>query len=90
VLRRFLDEQQVSEAFYQSKVRAWDSQKATEGSGGNYYNTQGAYISERFLKEVFSRYSRRQLSKEDAADLIGIAPKSIARFEDIMLRGVDT
>jgi Zn-dependent peptidase ImmA (M78 family) len=88
VLRRFLDNDQVSQTFYEAKTREWDAQKDEKGSGGNYYATQNAYLSERFLSEVFSRYARRQISRDDAADLVGVAPKNLARLEDQFMQGV--
>lgn len=86
LLRRFLDEKRVSATLYEQKTRAWDAQKSQEGSGGDYYATQKAYLSERFLNEVVNRYSRRQLSRDEAADLIGVAPKNLAGLEDLVLR----
>lgn len=82
VLRRLLNYGRVSQAFYDSKTRQWDAQRAERTPGGNYYATQNAYLSERFLREVFSRYARRQISREDAADLVGIAPKNVERLQD--------
>lgn len=87
ILRRFLDEKRVSQHFYETKSKKWDAQKKDQGAGGNYYATQGVYYSERFLKEVYGRYSRRLLSKEEAAELIGIPPKNFSGLEDHILRG---
>ena len=86
VLRRMLDEKRVSASFYQAKSRAWDAQKSAEGSGGNYHATQNAYLSERFLQEVFARYARRQISRDDVADFIDIKPKNVEKLQDLVLR----
>jgi Zn-dependent peptidase ImmA (M78 family) len=87
VLRRFLDEKRVSQTFYETRSSTWDAQQKKEGGGGSYYLTQNAYLSERFLREVFARYARRQISRDDAAELIGVAPKNLAKLEDQVLRG---
>ncbi len=88
ILRRFLDRGQVSREFYRAKTDAWGAQKAEKsGSGGNYYATQGAYLSETFVREVFSRYSRRLINQFDAAELIGLAPKNFLKFQDQVLQG---
>jgi len=87
ILRRLLDADRVSQNFYVTKTHEWDAQKAEKGSGGNYYATQNAYLSERFLGEVLTRYARRQLSREDAADLVGIAPKNLSRLQDQFMQG---
>jgi Zn-dependent peptidase ImmA (M78 family)/transcriptional regulator with XRE-family HTH domain len=86
ILRRFLDEQRVTEAFYLQKDREWTAQRERGGRGGDYYSTQGAYLSERFLQDVVSRYSRRLITKTEAADLIGVKPKNFNAFQDLVLR----
>jgi hypothetical protein len=77
----------VTVDFYLAKDREWAEQRRKGEPGGNYYATQGAYISEQFLREVVSRYARRQLTKAEAADLLGVKPRNFDRFEDLVLRG---
>lgn len=88
VLRRFLDKGRVGKAFYESKAKFWAAQKK-QGGRGNWYLNQGAYISYRFAKEVVSRHYRHQISLEQAADLLGIKPKSYAGFEERILQGAE-
>lgn len=88
ILRRFLDQGRVGQVFYEDKAMFWASQKK-EGGKGNYYLNQGAYISDRFAKEVVSRHYRHQISLEQAADLLGIKPKSYAGFEERILQGAE-
>lgn len=88
ILRRFLDLGRVSKAFYESKAKFWAAQKQ-QSPGGNWYLNQGAYISDRFAKEVVSRHYRHQISLEHAADLLGIKPKSYAGFEERVLQGAE-
>jgi Zn-dependent peptidase ImmA (M78 family) len=88
ILRRFLDQDLVTEDFYVRKDREWAEQRGQGGGGGgDYYNTQGAYLSERFLRDVVSSYARRAISKADAAEMIGVKPKNFSAFEDLVLRG---
>jgi Zn-dependent peptidase ImmA (M78 family)/transcriptional regulator with XRE-family HTH domain len=88
ILRRFVDRGEASVDFYLEKDRIWaDQRKKEKGGGGSYYNTQGVYLSENFLREVVSRYSRRLLTKNEAAELIGVKPRNFERFEDLVLRG---
>lgn len=89
ILRRFLDMGRVSKTFYESKAKFWAAQKQ-QGGGGNWYLNQGAYISDRFAKEVVSRHYRHQISLEHAADLLGIKPKSYAGFEERVLQGAES
>ena len=88
VLRRFLDQKRVGQKFYEQKAKFWAQQKKRSEGHGNYYLTQGAYISDRFAKEVVSRHFRQQISLEQAADFLGIKPKSYAGFEERILQGV--
>jgi Zn-dependent peptidase ImmA (M78 family) len=87
ILRRFLDQKRVSKQFYEQKAAYWNRQKKKTG-GGNWYLNQGAYLSDRFAKEVVARHYRQQISLEQAADFLGIKPKSYAGFEDKILQGV--
>lgn len=87
VLRRFLELGRVTREFYREKEDEWNNQIEKGGDGGNYYNTQGAYLSERFLNDVVSNYSRRLITKTEAAELIGVKPKNFSTFEDLVLRG---
>lgn len=86
VLRRFLDQERVSSRFYEAKAKHWARQKRG-GSGGSWYSNQGAYLSGRFAREVVGRHYRHQLTLEQAADFLGMKPKSYPRFEEHVLRG---
>ncbi len=87
VLRRFLDRDEVSLDFYLAKDREWLEQRKEKSQGGSYYSTQGVYLSERFMQEVVSRYSRRLLTKAEAAEMIGVKPRNFEGIEDMVLRG---
>ncbi len=87
VLRRMLDDDRVRSEFYRSKSAEWDAQRERAGAGGNFHATQNAYLSEKFAQEVFARYSRRQISIDEAADYFDIAPKNIEKLQDQVLRG---
>jgi Zn-dependent peptidase ImmA (M78 family)/transcriptional regulator with XRE-family HTH domain len=88
ILRRFLDQGRVTEAFYLQKDQEWTNQRGRSGPpGGDYYNTQGAYLSERFLHDVVSGYARRMITRSEAAEMIGVKPKNFGAFQDLVLRG---
>ena len=86
VLRRFLDQGRVSQGFYEDRAEHWAAQK-TKSSGGSWYLNQGAYLSDRFAKEVVSRHYRHQITLEQAADFLGVKPKSFAGLEQRILQG---
>jgi Zn-dependent peptidase ImmA (M78 family)/transcriptional regulator with XRE-family HTH domain len=87
VLRRFLDQDRVTAAFYEQKAKAWAAQQK-KGAGGDWYASQNVYLSDRFAREVVSRHYKNQLSVEQAADLLGIKPKNFAGLEQRILQGV--
>ncbi len=87
VLRRFVERGEATMELFLSKDREWADQLRDREGGGNYYATQGAYLSEQFLREVVSRYSRRLLTMSEAADLIGVKLRNFPRFEDLVLQG---
>lgn len=89
ILRRFLDQGRVGKVFYEIKAKFWAEQK-TQKPGGNWYLSQGAYISDRFAREVIGRHYRHQISLEQAADLLGIKPKNYSGFEERVLQGAET
>jgi Zn-dependent peptidase ImmA (M78 family) len=87
ILRRFLDQDRVTAAFYEQKATAWAAQQKKE-AGGDWYASKNAYLSDRFAKEVVSRHYKNQLSVEQAADMLGIKPKNFAGLEQRILQGV--
>ncbi len=92
VLRRFLDQKSVDQAFYESVVRRWaaEADKTEPGreSRGNYYATQATYLGERYLRLVFSRHYQGRLSLEQVADYLGVRTRTVAGLETFMLHGV--
>jgi hypothetical protein len=78
----------VSRFHYETKARFWASQKKPTG-GGNWYSNQGAYLSDRFAREIVSRHYRHQITLEQAAEFLGIKPKNYAGFEEHILHGAN-
>ncbi|MDP2155636.1 MAG: XRE family transcriptional regulator [Sulfuricella sp.] len=85
ILRRFLDLGRVEQKFYEAKAAEWTKQKKTK-PGGDWYLSKGAYLSDRFLREVFSRHYRQELSVEQASDFLGIKAKNLAGLEQLVLK----
>lgn len=84
VYRKLLDRGLVSPEDYAQKVRLWNSQlkmKSAEKGHGNYYNTQGAYLSQGYLQLVFSRHYQGRLSLEQVADYLGVKTGNVAGLD---------
>jgi len=89
VLRRFLDRGEISSHFYENKAAFWaGQQKKKSDEGGDYYKTQKAYLSLSFSREVFNRFYRRQITKDEAAEYLNIKPKSFDSLEEEMSVGI--
>lgn len=86
ILRRFLDRGRATKIFYEAKAIEWTQQKKEGAGGGSWYASKGAYLSDRLLREVFSRHLRGQLSQEKAADFLGVKPSQVPGLEELVLR----
>lgn len=86
VLRRLLDLGRVGQPFYEEKAKEWNGQKNKGEGGGSWYATAGSYISDKMLKEVFGRYFRNQVTADQAADYLGVAPKNLHGLEERVLK----
>lgn len=86
ILRRFLDRGRATKVFYEGKALEWTQQKKEGAGGGSWYASKGAYLSDRLLREVFSRHLRGQLSQEKAADFLGVKPSQVPGLEELVLR----
>lgn len=86
ILRRLLDLDRVSQAFYEQKAKFWASQKKAV-SGGDWYASQNTYLSDRFAREVIGRHYRNQISVEQASEFLGIKAKNFSGLEQRILQG---
>lgn len=86
ILRRLLDLERVSQAFYEQKAKLWASQKKAT-SGGDWYASQNTYLSDKFAREVIGRHYRNQISVEQASEFLGIKAKNFAGLEQRILQG---
>ena len=88
ILRRFLNLGRVTKPFYEAKAKEWTQQMQKNSKGGNWLASTGAYLSDRFLKEVITKHYRQQINVEQAADLLGIKAKNFSGLEELVLKRV--
>lgn len=90
ILRRFLDSNKITSAFYSRKVNQWKDeyeaqQKRKPGkSGGNTNYTKRAYLGENYMEMVFSQYYQNNISTEQLADYLGVKVSRIPKMESLM------
>ena len=86
ILRKFFDRNIISQQYYSKKTKEWaESVKPAKGSGGNYYFTQGVYLSQKYLEIAFSHYYQKRISYLQLADYLGIKAKYLSGIENIMM-----
>jgi Zn-dependent peptidase ImmA (M78 family) len=85
-LRLLVDQGRFPRSLYDEKAKAWAAQQQG-GSGGDWYASQNAYLSQRFAQAVVQQHYRQRLTVEQASDLLGIKPKNFAGIEQRILQG---
>lgn len=89
VLRKYLNHQLIGEEFYCELAEKWIDEakrkKEMKSTGGDYYNTQKAYLGNTYLNLAFGKYFRNQISAENLADYLGISVKNVPKFENYVL-----
>ncbi|MDZ4064905.1 MAG: DNA-binding protein, partial [Coriobacteriia bacterium] len=83
VLRRLLDRGLVTQALYRERAATWagDTRRGGEGTGGDYYSTQAAYLGRSYLELAFSRYRAGLVTVSDLAEHLGVKAKYIGKLE---------
>lgn len=88
ILRRFLERQKVSKAYYEEKSKFWTDQMKSNELGGNWYASRNVYLSERFAKEVIGRHYRNEMTISQASELLGVKTKNFFNLEHCILKGM--
>lgn len=87
ILRCFLERGFIDQNYYEQKIQQWRNESEGKGTGGNYYLTQNAYLSERYMALVFSKHYQGKLSVEQVADYLGVKTNNVATLEALVLDG---
>lgn len=93
VMRKYLDIGQIDEKTYDIYRNKWIEQLTRadkKKSGGNYYKTQKAYLSERYLGAVFQNYYKGSITELEVADYLNIKVDKVGKFEMTFLQGVSS
>jgi len=85
ILRKLLDRRRITRAEYEATVTQWKEAAQTandeKSGGGNYYLTQGVYLSQRYLELAFGQLYQGRLSVDQLAEVLGVKPKNVPTFE---------
>lgn len=90
ILRKSLDLKYITQVFYETKVKEWETErlerpKSNKGRGPTYYQTRGAYLGEHYIETVFSKYYQGAISKSELAEYLGIKEANVGKFEGHLL-----
>jgi hypothetical protein len=55
--------------------------------GGNYYYNQKAYLGERYVSLVYSRYYQSKITADNVAEYLNVPERSLPTFEHFVLEG---
>ena len=81
VYRKFLDHGLIANSEYLGAVNLWKSQRRSESGGGDYYNTQLAYLGANYIRLAFSRYYQNRFDDVRLAEFLNITPRNLSTFE---------
>jgi Zn-dependent peptidase ImmA (M78 family) len=79
-----MDRGWVNPETYRSCVREWaaEAESGRSGEGGNYYNTQAAYLGDSYLRLAFSRHRAGLISTSDLSEHLGVKARNLSKLED--------
>jgi hypothetical protein len=85
---RLLDTHRIDQATYNAAhQRAQERPSPKSPEGGDYYNTQLAYLGRPFVEMALKQYRRQRITEEQLADYLNVKPKNLATLEERFLRG---
>jgi len=91
ILRKCLNLNHITNAFYETKVKEWDEERLARGSSGSdkghptYYDVKGAYLGTYYIETAFGKYYQGAISKPQLADYLGMKEASVSTLEGHVL-----
>lgn len=85
IYRKFLDRGLIVADEYVAAAKEWAAQmKKPQGaeSSGNYYNSQHAYLGQRYIDLAFTRYHQQRFDQRQLAEYLNMKPKSLPTFAE--------
>ncbi len=85
IYRKFLDRGLIEADEYVAAAKEWAAQmKKPEAkeSTGNYYNSQHAYLGQRYIDLAFTRYYQHRFDQRQLAEYLNMKPKSLPTFAE--------
>lgn len=84
IYRKFLDRGLIDSDEYGAAAREWAAQVKPKdaATSGNYYNSQHAYLGQRYIDLAFTKYYQRRFDRGQLAEYLNLKPKSLPTFAE--------
>ncbi|KAF0148406.1 MAG: hypothetical protein FD143_2891 [Ignavibacteria bacterium] len=88
ILRNYLSRGWIDSDYYEERVSEWSEgakNNKKKGNSGNYYNTQKAYLGDKYINIVYSKYYQNRINLENVAEYFQVKMKNLSTFESNLL-----
>ncbi|MGE6497099.1 ImmA/IrrE family metallo-endopeptidase [Cupriavidus metallidurans] len=84
IYRKFLDRGLIDADEYGAAAKEWAKQMKPKDaeSSGNYYNSQRAYLGQRYIDLAFTRYYQHRFDRRQLAEYLNVKPKNLPTFAE--------
>lgn len=84
IYRKLLDRGLIDAAEYNAAAKEWAAQMKgkDDESSGNYYNSQRAYLGQRYIDLAFTRYYQHRFDRGQLAEYLNLKPKNLPTFAE--------
>ena len=84
IYRKFLDRGLIDHAEYSAAAKEWAAQMKGKDneSSGNYYNSQRAYLGQRYIDLAFTRYYQHRFDRAQLAEYLNLKLKNLPTFAE--------
>jgi len=84
IYRKFLDRGLIGADEYSAAANEWAKQMKPKDaeSSGNYYNSQRAYLGQRYIDLAFTRYYQHRFDRGQLAEYLNLKPKNLPTFAE--------
>jgi Zn-dependent peptidase ImmA (M78 family) len=84
IYRKILDRGLIDAAEYGAAAKEWAAQMKgkDDESSGNYYNSQRAYLGQRYIDLAFTRYYQHRFDRGQLAEYLNLKPKNLPTFAE--------
>lgn len=90
ILRNYLDRKLVEPTYYEQMAAKWikeAKESKEEAEGGSYYYNKKAYLGDRYISIVYSKYYQNKITLDNVAEYLNVKAKNLPTFEYMVMEG---